>query len=191
MTKNETLLHDLQHQIGNSDRRHVALYSALIGLQHMREKIEIVALAYLEHKSSNVLSDCEPQNAADAYAIGWARGEGGDLLELSKLHASIALLESNPDVQAAVANLEPLCQERTRLRALVAQEAAELAQAQAAAAEAVRAAIERATATAANCPEVRAAAERLAALSNPQAPAPPRKAKVPDQAQEMSLDIHH
>jgi hypothetical protein len=171
MTQNEIKLQAVETQIGNSDRRQVALFSALLGLNHMRETIEKKALTYLEWKTSNEMpANCDPQTAANIYGSGWARGEGADLLELAKIHASIALLESNPDVQAAIATLEPLCTERAQLRAQVAADAAAHAAAHAAADEAHRTATERALAAVSNDPEVVKAKRALAAFENPDVP---------------------
>jgi hypothetical protein len=171
MTTNEIKLADIENQIGNSDRRQVALFSALLGLNHMRETIEKKALTYLEWKTSNDMpGNCDPQTAADIYGGAWARGEGADLLELAKINASIALLESNTDVQAARATLEPLCAHRAELRVQVASEAAAHAAAHAAADEAHRTATERALAAVSNDPEVVKAKRALAAFENPEVP---------------------
>jgi hypothetical protein len=171
MTPNEIKLQSIENQIGNSDRRQVALFSALLGLNHMRETIEKKALTYLEWKTSNEMpANCDPQTAADIYGSGWARGEGADLLELAKIHASIALLESNPDVQIARATLEPLCAHRAELRAQVAADAAAHAAAHAAACDAERAATTKALAAVENDPSVIAARKALARFEDPEVP---------------------
>ena len=170
MTQNELKLQAVETQIGNSDRRAVALYASLLGLRHMREKIEATALAYLEWKMSNIQADLDPKTAADTYGSGWARGEGADLLELAKIHASIALLESNPDVQIARERLEPLCVERAELRAQVAADAAAHAAAHAAACDAEREATTKALAAVESDPAVIAARKALARFEDSTVP---------------------
>jgi hypothetical protein len=171
MTTNETKLQSIENQIGNSDRRQVALFSALLGLNHMRETIEKKALTYLEWKTSNEMpANCDPQTAADIYGSAWARGEGADLLELAKIHASIALLESNPDVQAAIATLEPLCSERTTLRQAIAAEKAAHDAAYASACDAEREATTKALAAVETDPAVIAARKALARFEDPEVP---------------------
>lgn len=194
MTNNEQKSHDLQHQIGSTNRRAIALFAAMQGLAHMRQKVEAQALAHVEHQASNICADCDPVSASNAISYSWARGSGTELVELAKLDAGISALENNPDFQAAKQILEPLCVRREELRALVAAEAYALAEAQSAAAMALAEAHERARLAAENDPQVRAAAERLASLVNPQpapAQAPLIRGKIRVTAgQELAEDMH-
>ncbi|MCX6880713.1 MAG: hypothetical protein NTW21_43940 [Verrucomicrobia bacterium] len=174
MTQNEQKLESVTNQIQATDPRARALYTALLGLLHMKAKVELEATTSLEWQTSNHVSpQCSPIDAANHFEYFWARGGGNELVQLAKLHAALATLEAMPECQAAREHLAPLVAERDRLAEAIRAEAAAIAAARSAAEAAHQAAVERAQAAAAADPQVLEARRKLAAFeSQPEAPPP-------------------
>ena len=180
MTQNEIKLQAVETQIASTKPEQVHLYSALLGIRHLRAVVEGKALAELVWQMTIVpqidvndsSSICEARDCANKFSFSYARESGGykELAELAQLYAAQAVLENHPDMPAAIATLEPLCTERAQLRAQVAADAAAHAAAHAAADEAHRTATERALAAVSNDPEVVKAKRALAAFENPDVP---------------------
>jgi hypothetical protein len=193
MTTNEKSLQDIDQQISRVAPAQIELYTAAQGLKAMFSTIAAPALDHLLWQAQD--NHCDPEAYAHKMEALWIRGGGRDVDKLVRVHCALAAVEAADGYAEAAAILEPLCARRAELRALVAAEAAALAQALSDAEEAHAAAIARATEAAANDPAVRLAAERVAALSNPQAPAPTPpltrgKIKLPCPAEEMTADLH-
>ena len=161
MTKNEGLLENVLRKIGESDPRKIALFNAHIGLKHALLKFGSESLSALIHQGEQAHPFAEPLAAANVLQAWLARGGGDELHRLAALQAAIAIIEASPEFPATVATLQPLCDEREKLRELVRREALALAQAEEDLRQAEIAAVERAKLQAEKDPEVLSARQAL------------------------------
>jgi hypothetical protein len=180
MTQNEQKLQAVETQIASTKPEQVHLYSALLGIRHLRAVVEGKALAELVWQMTIVpsvdvndsSSICEARDCANKFSFSFAREGGGyrELAELAQLYAAQAVLENHPDMPAAIATLEPLCSERTTLRQAITAEKAAHNAAYASACDAEREALERAKASVETDPAVIAARKALARFEDPEVP---------------------
>jgi hypothetical protein len=179
-TQNEIKLAAIEAQIASTKPEQVHLYSALLGIRHLREEGEAKALKELTWQMTIVpsvdvndsSSICEARDCGNKYSFSFARESGGyrELAELAQLDAALAVLERHPDMPAAIATLEPLCTERGRLREAIAAEKAAHNAAYASACDAEREATTKALAAVENDPSVIAARKALAKFEDPEVP---------------------
>ena len=180
MTQNEQKLQAVETQIASTKPEQVHLYSALLGIRHLRAVVEGKALAELVWQMTIVpqidvndsSSICEARDCANKFSFSFAREGGGyrELAELAQLDAALAVLERHPDMPAAIATLEPLCSERTTLRQAITAEKAAHNAAYASACDAEREATTKALAAVENDPSVIAARKALARFEDPEVP---------------------
>jgi hypothetical protein len=180
MTPNELKLAAIEAQIASAPPEKIHLYSALLGIRHLRAVVEGKALAELVWQMTIVpqidvndsSSICEARDCANKFSFSYARESGGykELAELAQLDAALAVLERHPDMPAAIAILQPLCTERDRLREAIAAERAAHDAAYASACDAEREATTKALAAVETDPAVIAARKALARFEDPEVP---------------------
>ncbi len=152
--------------------KHRQLYTAWLGVEYLLEKSRLEAVAALCWQTEDVRPMADGPACGEKISFQFARQFGEQLEIAAKLEAGLAAIEADPDFAAAVATIEPLVAERSRLATAVIAAAAAAAEAQEAAEHAHRDAVERARIACENDPGVALAKQRLEALTNPPQAAP-------------------
>lgn len=180
MSASENKLAEVLAKIASAPPEQIHLYSAWIGIRHLRAEVEEKAVLELLWQMTNVpridvndsSSICEAHDCAHKFSHSFVRLAGGhaELGELARIRVAIEVLEAHPGLPAASALLEPLCAQRDELRAAVEAERRAHQAAHAAADEAHRLATEKALAAAEQDAEVIKSRRALAAFENPEVP---------------------
>ena len=187
---NESKLLEIIGQIHAIDTEHGGLYSASLAVEGVRSRLETAGLASLQWQAMQMHPRCDAAVGGQILESWFTRGGGRDLETLARLDAAAAALGRHPGMQAAIAALQPLVDERDRLTAQIAADKLALDLAHDAAIRAHAEAVARAEAAAANDPHVIAAAAALAALTaKPEPPAPPFRGRVQVKGKDSGDDL--
>jgi hypothetical protein len=163
LTPNESKLANVTTAIHATPPELVGLYTARLGVEASRQRLEAEALqSVLWQASEHTHPKCDGPVAANQIESWFARQGGSELGTLARLDAIASALERHPRMGEAVRILQPLCDERDRLVAAIASDNAEHQAALAAAESALQSATQAALAAVETDPKVLAARAALA-----------------------------